>query len=605
MKRAWTMTILGGAVALALQGCLPEDKPECSNNHQCNGGEVCVNSLHHPSLSSCRPPSDLGGPCDSAEDCIGELVCAADEDLCMEPLPEGGECLAGECAEGLECAWPFGGTTSQCSLYDTCSSLGKHGICQVSGAEGSFCEQGDDSFHPCEGELICGSASICRTLGEEGEPCGAHFDCASEFACLWPTGSPKTCLPKAGEGEPCGLQFGAPPCLDEFQCNAGFEQPICAPPQPEGGQCDVSADCASNLLCVRLPEGASCQPPGEVGAPCSENSHCTAALECNPYEEPWACRGPGLEGDQCGLYRECSASLTCNTGHEPFSCRQPGVEGAPCGWADDCLPGLRCVAAGDTGFCLPLAGEGEDCAWPQDCADGLACDLATGLCQPGIPFPYCHLNKECGQGQVCNWAFDTCTPLGKAGGPCAYYNECMDGLFCDCPQEHVAGHCWPLPEDWEPCAAITCGESWKLACAEGTDCHSLGYAEVCVPRPGLGEPCDEAGLCGLELICNEAFDPPECHPLGLPGDLCAKSADCAFPYQCLEGGECQALPGSGATCDTNSDCLEGLLCNTEFTPNACLPPGPSGTPCAQHEACLSGHCMNTSYYSTESQFTCL
>ena len=600
MKRACTKTIVAGALALALPACAPEGRQECYSYHECSAGEVCVNSPSHPGYKSCHPPSRLGEPCDSAEDCVGSLVCSADEAVCMDPLPEGAECLAGECETGLECAWPFA-----CEAHGSCAGLGITGTCLVPGAEGTHCYRDYRGFDDCDGDLVCGSESVCRVLGEEGEPCGANRDCASELACLWPSDPQLTCLPKAAEGEACGLQFQAPPCLDDLRCNVGLEPATCAPPQPEGGPCNVSADRADSLLCVRLPESASCQLPGEEGAPCSENSHCAATLECNPYEEPWACRGPGLEGDQCGFYRECSASLTCNTGYEPFSCREPGGEGAPCGWADDCLPGLRCVAAGDTGFCLPLAGAGEDCAWPQDCADGLFCYAVTGTCHPGTQFPYCHLNKECTKGQVCNWAFDTCTPLGRAGGPCAYYNECQDGLFCDCPQEHVPGHCWPLPGEWEPCAAVSCGDGWKLACADGTDCHALGYAEVCVPRPGPGEPCDELGLCGLELVCNEAFDPPECRPPGLPDDLCARSADCAFPFQCLEAAECQALPGSGAPCTTDSSCPEGLFCNTEFTPDACLPPGPAGTPCAQHEACLSGLCMNTTYYDTESQFTCL
>lgn len=91
----------------------------CQGDGSCVQGESCIASV-------CTPPGGEGAPCATAEDCIGDRVCAPDTDTCAAELPctapadcgLGAHCEANVCVPGcaglgcdqVQCAG--GGTTS-------------------------------------------------------------------------------------------------------------------------------------------------------------------------------------------------------------------------------------------------------------------------------------------------------------------------------------------------------------------------------------------------------------------------------------------------------------------------------------------------------------
>lgn len=122
------------------------------------------------------------------------------------------------------------------------------------------------------------------------------------------------------------------------------------------------------------------------------------------------------------------------------------------------------------------------------------------------------------------------------------------------------------------------------------------------------EPCEEpADDCGEGLVCNGAFDPPQCVEPGREDDPCRDHADCTADHACsclwssVDGERtCQRIPGEGepcleidvpflclyAGCGCDWACQNGLVCNTSYEEPTCLQPAASGDPCA-----WSGHCQ--------------
>ena len=113
---------------------------------------------------------------------------------------------------------------------------------------------------------------------------------------------------------------------------------------PEGGPCDLHADCCSNHC-----EG-ECYPTC-AGKPCSSDADCCAGVECllvgDEYAACGGCGGPGLlcQTDQDCCYAQCnSLSLCisgggerCTTGYDCQSCFDSGFDPAVCAAA--CVAG--------------------------------------------------------------------------------------------------------------------------------------------------------------------------------------------------------------------------------------------------------------------------
>jgi hypothetical protein len=135
--------------------------------------------------------------------------------------------------------------------------------------------------------------------------------------------------------------------------------------------------------------------------------------------------------------------------------------------------GEACIAFGDVGFF------GTDCGTSLQCLAGHCVD---------DPF--------------------IATQRAREGERCNAYTRCDLELFCD-----VSGICRKRAEPGEPC-------SEPNECGAVADYYCRGFATgagECVPKSGLGEPCDP-----LELACAFACNPDgACELLDCIGGVCS------------------------------------------------------------------------------------
>lgn len=166
----------------------------------------------------CAPPGNPeGSPCETAQDCQGDLVCDPDAEACAELTCETHlECSAGAMCDDGDCVDNVAGGPCDedvnCVDGQTCRS----GACFTVGSEGAPCTTAEE----CQDPLICEpNDDVCA----EDVDCVAHSDCGDAAFCDEAT---ETCEP----AEPAGQCENDDQCVSTERC-VGV---VCIPEECEG-----------------------------------------------------------------------------------------------------------------------------------------------------------------------------------------------------------------------------------------------------------------------------------------------------------------------------------------------------------------------------------
>lgn len=135
---------------------------------------------------TCQAPSNLGGGCETSNDCLDDLRCIPSDTssfgICSEPGSTGAACaVSNDCQEGLFCS-EVGlcaaklGSGASCMSDSQCASdiCGDDGLCKAGAYPGEACS--DVSIECVFGRCVDGT---CVRRQRVGEPCEQPSDCAT------------------------------------------------------------------------------------------------------------------------------------------------------------------------------------------------------------------------------------------------------------------------------------------------------------------------------------------------------------------------------------------------------------------------------------------
>lgn len=267
----------------------------------------------------------------------------------------------------------------------------------------------------------------------------------------------------------------------------------------------------------------------EVGASCTSDSDCAEGV-C--AEESGTCVG-------CLEDADCSGDALCDKVNQ--RCAGTCEEGS------DCTNEDRPYCSGD-GVCAECVFDrhcpSDDCdrsTSPPSCA----CRTTGESC--GADVECCTLNCD---GGTCAEA-ESCAELGES---CSSSSGCCGSAFCN-----EAGEC-------EECGAAGASCSTDSDCCEGTACNDDDVCETCVAE---GESCADQPCCTGDCVGIGSPGNPDTEPT-------CSTADCST---------------KGGSCETTSDCCDGLRCHSDGVCRDCLE---SGEPCLDSElSCCSEMCSGT------------
>lgn len=590
-------------------GSGPDAGPECVDNTDCRGGEVCRDGECLEVCSATAPCDDANLVCDEAsgfcvdclidEDCTAPQVCDEAARACIDP-----ECSTdGDCPGGFECS---GGScvsiddiicepnTTRCDGDQVllCSRDGTRETATAC-AEAQLCAV-IDGVGACR-DVVCTpnavgcadafTASLCDPLGVNPQ----LFPCAEAQYCFDGACLPQVCEPNASACESgsvvsCderGASEQVTVCADQLECLAGDFGCTCA-----DASCEVRACAPESAQCVGNARRACLDDGLRWGAlePCSDDELCVAGaclpVLCAPGSE--VCSGETL--------------LTC------------GDDGTTRTETDCTATGRICTGEGGDGACtLPVCNADEAvCA-----AEGEAVELCDAR---GATFS----TTACDADEFCNGGAclaQTCLPGSAAiciGGDAQACDARGSGyqVVDDCSGSEVCvgGQCRPII-----CTAssVRCdGERLRVCSADGTvetitDCAASAEwcsaaASSCRPRvctPGSAAVCRDGDVqscnsngSGYNLVadcatfaCVDGVCDYPCGPdSALLGTVCvAGTGGCAETgtYVCNAGNtdiECSVTGGvsSAEICDNvDNDCDSSV---DESLSQACYT-GPGGT----------------------------
>ncbi len=362
-------------------------------------------------------------------------------------------------------------------------------------------------------------------------------------ACSSPTDGDK----KDGGGRP---DSGPIVCSQDSECPA--DKPVCS-----GGICsESSGGCTSDAEC---PSGACNVLTGQ----------CEACADC------------------CSTDAECDSGWTCVQGH----CQAPS---SPCTTVDDCevdqvCQNGTCVAWDPNAFCSTSdecprdhqcnAGNCEGCLSDAFCvqsAHGPKCDTTDDGQGPGVGYCY----PECGNGVACPEGFVCDTSKGGLCVPsCSSPADCANGLVC------IAGQCAACTTDNQCDATQICSNGVCIenpGCSDA-QCQQLGMAHYCDTTTNTCKVgCTQAGCSGSIDDCNPCPQGQTCDAIThqCSGGTCAGCQPACTGGMVCDFVTCQCVTsggggngGAGATCASDADCQQGLICQVPF-------PGLPGT-CAE------------------------
>lgn len=306
------------------------------------------------------------------------------------------------------------------------------------------------------------------------------------------------------------------------------------PPVPDedwSSDIDMESDIAEPVAeCICTDPLATCHPLTgfcvrqdiNCGAQeCPEGYRCTSPPDGTPY---CSCDG---SYDECGPFcdenENCPGTrLICDTNPQGGVCR-----GAlPCEDDYQCGPGKVCtyVERVDRDVCIRSGGKQVG----EACSNRIECE--SRLCLDGVCTPFCKVNSDCGEGEVCEFGlnFVPADSNGCVAGTCS-----AEG--CDETQSRCVDY-GSTPED-QYCFGASCNVSGDCTGADcilelGTnragECDVPEAGEVPDCKPGefrawdgdpycrLADPCWGSSVCGAGTEFGE-----ECH-------------DCPALYDCLQ-----------------------------------------------------------------------
>jgi hypothetical protein len=207
----------------------------------------------------------------------------------------------------------------------------------------------------------------------------------------------------------------------------------------------------------------------------------------------------------------------------------------------------------------------------SDCHQGLECDI-RGTLDGGAS---CFDHAQCRSGrcsasmsQTPAWPIGpitcgTCALAGEAGDDCSDGRVCPPDFECYADKPLATHRCNPrlLPPEGPTCADASCGVGLNgdcrsdLDCATGLGCTGYGTLGMCIEIEWVepDELCDEARRCRV--------------------GRCGGDALVSFPARCPslipDGQPCAGGPERTSTCDTFSQCLEGI-CTPLGRGDSCL-----------------------------------
>lgn len=314
-------------------------------------------------------------------------------------------------------------------------------------------EDPPDTSAPCD-ITICEEGAPTQVLADAGTSCGnPPLECDGEGVCAGCDGSPAN---ECGDATECS----DPTCnVGDGTCDPGFTADD--PADPTDGDCKA-LDCPGDQAEADVVNDDADLP---TDLPCSDRG-CNAGMVTEPIRgEGMACLA-GEVGVCDGVGR---AAANCKT------CRDTAAAGATDAGCSAATPNCDEAAGGGEGACVECLGDG-------DCGDGETCDPATDTC-----VATCVTSGDC-TAQVCDPDTDTCEDCASNGGDGADLGcDAADGLNPVCNE-----------------GTRTCG-----ACAGAGDCVGNPRGDDCRSFAGLGMQCGcqnaandcEAGESCMDNVC--------------------------------------------------------------------------------------------------------
>jgi hypothetical protein len=414
--------------------------------------------------------------------------------------------------------------------------------------------------------VVVGFATSCaQPLAELVPfPCAQDGTCPAGLACVPGVGcsfaaldalcGPETdCGPSGGV---CQLGLCAAACAGG--CGAGR---VCSAAGGEGVclvDCTAGEACPEHLACAPLWHGGKrgCVPPSQTFAACASSE----------LEAPPVCGSDGFtvqcpSGGRCAAHSTClpNNQCECEPGYVPWNCQS----GGSCASASCAFPNWWCLPVGIPGACA-AAGTWAPGAWR--CTDGrvlaprcgtdceTACREEGWACEPTRQTCLEPRASRCtltttGTGFV-GTACVPATGAGLAGAPCTR-DAGASPAFDDCAAGHV---CSMLGEP----GVLTC----HRFCAHSSECGGGACMRisdrvppdgVCVSQCELFSPCRDGRTCGVLRDVDDRVV-SQCReqvPAAVVDTPCVLQSDCA------DGLMCQTLPGGAACrplCDATHPC---------------------------------------------------
>jgi len=215
------------AASVGMVGCGDDEPVECTEDNDCDPGEVCGAG------NTCATVCESNDDCDTESGIFCSLGCGDTVvSYCFEP------CSAdGDCAEGFAC--------------DTSFCPGGRGICKA--VTPTSCTDNDD----CDGDEVCDTvAEICVPA------CTDNTDCEVGFVC-----NPNTNLCQTGGGG----------CTDNDQCGEGetCQGNVCTPVETCEGQLDCYNE-GTELFCAETSSSTNTCVDTSCGVSFNSCSRCTS-----------------------------------------------------------------------------------------------------------------------------------------------------------------------------------------------------------------------------------------------------------------------------------------------------------------------------------------
>jgi hypothetical protein len=578
----------------------------CDVSAQCPlyGGAICA--------------SPTGGPDQYClAGCVSDGQCTALGQLGCRTVTEGadlfgtfrdvaycasGDNLGAECVTDTDCTSDPAVTELQLKCLDKATTGQQEKICSKSCTKdldcpyNSLCADGKFCARKCYMDWHCAKPkSVCRYDGYRMEPyyddlfhctdaanlgaaCAADADCTAGLTC------------KTGEAYPDGFCTAA--CTTGTDCNK-YGSNLCVDKYCQRG-CTEGGSRGRDFICSR--HGYTCHQPvsgtgymclgyPSVGASCGTDVDCTSGLVCR--------HGAAYPGGYCSM--ECTSDSDCAAGGFAFCqsgyCVRNCTTDTDCGrWNYICLA----ESSGGRKYCSIAPDVGSQCRTsaigPQDGDCSFSLDCMTGNDWPGN---YC--TADCAANADCPARSGSVCTSGKCKQTCSSDASCSrTGYTCRSSSDGTTNYlvCLGIPNVGAECQVpadpnaddgCTKSGTYKLSCKSG----QTGVAGACTMQ------CRTAAECPSQSTCVD----------GYCARSCLLDAECGRThFFCLKNSSgvvyCSSNPNVGEDCSADSDCYQGLTCQTvspgkKACTRQCTTPG-SGADCfpESNGVCTAGSPVN-------------